>query len=351
MGLASLLADAGIKASDEEEISHWISTGYPVLNHRISGSYYKGIPMARMGEIYGASGCGKSSLCLNIIADTQAQGGFGIWCDHEKAFDIQHAISQGVSEDPEKWLYLKPLTFEESFDKVKKVLYTLRGITVTKDGSIKKGKAPLPYDKPIVVVFDSLASMTPQANMATDAEDMGMNNHLMLAKTTSSNMPAMVSVCELTNAAFVFTNQIRQKPGVMFGDPTVTPGGNAPEFYMSWRLSMTRAINKSTKVATKGDFEGQTVTVKITKNRFRPPFDTCKYDTTLFENGKVKVEVAKGVLEELADIGLLEKTTDGNKGSFYTWKDEKVSEAKMIERIESGELKNIITMLPKTIKD
>jgi recombination protein RecA len=338
-GIAAALAKEGFTNAPKQEVKGHLSTGNPVLDQRLSGKYVGGgIPQGRVGEIAGPSSAGKTAIASNVLANTQKQGGVGIFMDHEKSFDASFAkASFGLSDDPDQWIYDMPMTYEESWDRVKGILYVIRGVQVNKEGKITLGTPLLPFDKPCSVIFDSLASMTPQQKFIKASEDQGMNDHLALAKLTSQTFDVMASIAELTNTAFVFLNQIRTKPGVMYGDPTTTPGGNAPEYYCSWRLRLGKSMLKDGKEKI-----GQRIGCETVKNKTYRPFQKCEWDFMFGQDGYGRWDVIGAVIDELKDLGIIPTA-----GAYLVWDGKKIYRDKLIEQIEeSGEYPRLLSMLP-----
>ena len=151
MGIASKLAKAGITNDELSVVTDFLSTGYLPLDHSISGRYHDGgIPQGRITEVSGPPSAGKTALATNVMADAQRKGGFACFHDHENTFETKQGKHLGLSDDPDKFMYAKPNTFEQSVDRAVQVGYAVR--------------EELGPKAPIVFVFDSLASMVPNSD-------------------------------------------------------------------------------------------------------------------------------------------------------------------------------------------
>lgn len=344
MGIAALLASKGIANAEEPPVSGFLSTGYLPLDQRIAGKYIGGgIPQGRITEISGFESSGKTAIASNVMAAAQKAGGVAIFQDHEKSFRIAHAIElSGMTDAPDHWIYNRPLTYEESWDQVKEILYVLRGVEVLKSGKLKMGTPALPFDVPVVVVFDSLASMTPQEKFAKDSEDATMRDRLALAAATSATFDVMASIAELTNTTMLFLNQLREQPGVTHGDNTTTPGGKAPAFYATVRIKLARSILWDDKTKTK---YGQEIRAEVYKNKVWRPFGKTSWNY-LFDDGhgRGKFDVLNGMIDELIDLGSIERN-----GAWVTWDGKKWNSRKeLTAHIEgNGQVPKLIDLFPK----
>lgn len=340
--LAAALAKHKIVNDTTQEVTQFLSTGYLPLDYRISGKYIGGgIPVGRITEISGPPSAGKTAISTNIMIAAQQQGGVAIFMDHEKSFDIGLATSLGLNDDPDSWVYKRPLTYEESWDQVKEILGIIRGITFDKEGRPVQGVPLLDYSIPVVVVFDSLASMTPQEKFAKASENQGMRDKLALAAATSATFDVISSVAEMTNTAFVFLNQIREKPGVTHGDNTTTPGGKAPEFYASVRLRLARSTIYDEKLKM---ITGQKITCNVIKNKIWRPFGKANWDFMFQPDGTGKFEVVDGMIEELITLGKIERA-----GAWLTYNGAKMYKKELVAQVEEGgkeEYEKLVALFP-----
>lgn len=347
MSIAALLAKAGIKNDEVKEIRDFLSTGIPELDFELSGSYVEGgIPMGAITLIEGPSAAGKTAIATAIMANCQKRGGIAVFQDHEKAFALRLAKKAcDLSDNPEHWVYKRPHTYEESWDQVKETLYVLRGVTVDKDGRLKLSTPAVPYDIPIVVVFDSLASMTPQSKFAKDSGDQTMKDKLALAAATSATMDVMATIAEVTNTAFVFLNQVREAPGVMYGDATTTPGGKAPEFYASCRIRLAKKIIWDEKTKQK---VGTTVNMEVIKNKIRRPFGKAEVSFYYQADGTGKFDTLGSTVERAVKAGVIEQS-----GSWSSWDGKKFqSRAELKKYItENGQYATLVKMLDDAVSE
>jgi protein RecA len=340
--LASALGKLGIKNSASSAPSRWLDSGYPVLNHRMSGSYQRGFPMGRLIEIFGPPSAGKTVIATKAMVAAQQAGGVAIFMDHETSFDLRLGMKIGLSDDPDKWVYLQPDTFEESIDAVVEIIMMIRA------GDF--GVAP---DAPIIVVWDSLASMIPKSKWDKDAADYNMNDTTALARATSAAFPALAKRITQNNVCGIFLNQARTSPGVMFGDPTTTPGGSAMEFYASIRLKLGGAkiygpgeeyIDPKTKKKKKktGATIGKMIGCETVKNKTHRPFEKCDWEFVFQADGSGKLDAVAGVIEELKSLGILQ-----TEGAYIVWDGKKIYKKALVAKIEDeGLTDQLYAMLP-----
>lgn len=345
MDLNDILNDTIGKNDTQQGVSHWLDTGYPPLNKAISGRYDGGLPCGRVVEIFGPASCGKTALATEAMASAQRAGGLAVFMDHENSFDLGLAVGLGLNPE-ERWVYKQPTTFEEAIDNTKRLAMTLRNV----DANLRpmKGKAPLPMDKPIVVVFDSLASMVPQSKMYDNkgnlkgAEDNSMHDNTALARATSAHFPLLAQIAYKCNVCLIFLNQVRMKPGVAYGDPTTTPGGNAPEYYASVRIGLSREMIKDKDK----NVIGQVVNATLRKNKVSAPFKRASWNFMFREDGTGFFDVDGSLVELLADTGVLKR--DGNG---YIWTDgKKYMKPALKEKIEAENLRPELMRLLQGVK-
>lgn len=239
-----------------------------------------GIPRGRVTEIYGPESSGKTTLCQHIIAEAQAQDGLCAFIDMEHALDPMYAESCGVDIDN---LYIsQPDTGEQALE-----------IT---EALIRSGTMD-------VVVLDSVAALVPRAEI--DGE-MGDSHMGLQARLMSQALRKLSGAIKQSNAAMVFTNQLRMKIGVMFGSPETTPGGRALRFYSSVRLD----IRRIQAIKQKGDVMGNRTRVKVKKNKVAPPFTKCEFDI-LYDEG---ISQEGEIIDLGVESGVLER-----RGSYYRY--------------------------------
>ena len=248
-----------------------------------------GIPRGRVTEIYGPEASGKTTLCQHIVAEAQRAGGVCAYIDMEHALDPGYAAKCGV--DVENLYIAQPDTGEQALEIAE---------TLVRSGAVE------------VVVVDSVAALVPRAEIEGDMGDATMG---MQARLMSQALRKLSGAIKQTNTAMVFTNQLRQKIGVMFGNPETTTGGMALKFYASVRMDVRRV--ESIKVGQ--EVVGNRVRVRVVKNKVAPPFRVAEFDI-LYDEGISKVG---DVLDLGAEAGLIEK-----RGSFYSYKDERIGQGR-----------------------
>jgi len=263
-----------------------ISTGSVGLNMALGvGGYPKG----RIIEIYGPESSGKTTLAIHAMAEVQRQGGIAAIIDAEHAFDRFYAEKLGV--DVENLLIAQPDCGEQALE--------------IADELIRSSAVDL-------VVVDSVAALTPKAEIEGD---MGDNKVGLQARLMSQALRKLTGTINKTNTTCIFINQLREKIGVMFGSPETTTGGNALKFYASVRLD----IRKKDKLKDGDTIIGNTVNVKVVKNKVAPPFKTAQFDL-MFNEGISKV----GELVDLGtELGIITKS-----GSFFSYNGNKLAQGR-----------------------
>ncbi|HEX7567912.1 MAG TPA: recombinase RecA [Anaerolineaceae bacterium] len=241
-----------------------------------------GIPRARVTEIYGPESSGKTTLCLHIVAESQKMGGTAAYVDMEHALDPSYAVRLGVNIDA---LYIsQPDTGEQALEIVE---------TLVRSGAVD------------VVIIDSVAALVPRAEIEGDMGDASMG---MQARLMSQALRKLSGAINQTRTSVVFTNQLRQKIGVMFGNPETTPGGLALKFYASVRLDIRRI--QSIKMGA--EIIGNRVRVRVVKNKVAPPFRTAEFDI-MYNEGISKVG---DIIDLATQLEIITK-----RGAFFSFGD------------------------------
>lgn len=211
-----------------------------------------GLPKGRVVEIYGPESSGKTTIATNVIAEAQKKGGLCAIIDVEHAFDSQYAAKLGV--DVDRLLISQPDNGEQALE--------------IADRLISSGKLS-------VVVVDSVAALVPKAELEGE---MGENKMGLHARLMSQAMRKMTHSISKTNTICIFINQLREKIGVMFGNPETTTGGNALKFYASVRLDVRRYITEKNLVKNGDDSVGNLIKVRVLKNKVAPPLREAEFD-------------------------------------------------------------------------
>src|SRR5438270_6391489 len=238
-----------------------------------------GIPRGRITEIYGPEASGKTTLCQHVIASTQRAGGFAAFVDAEHALDPVYAARCGV--DTNNLLISQPDTGEQALEIV--------------DSLVRSNAID-------VIVIDSVAAMTPRAEIECEMGDslVGLQARLM-----SQAMRKLTSAISTSNTSIIFTNQLREKVGVMFGNPETTSGGKALKFYASVRLDIRRIDS----IKQGQDVVGSRTRVKVVKNKVAPPFRVAEFDIMYSEG----ISREGGFIDLGLEMGLVKKS-----GAWFT---------------------------------
>ena len=264
------------EVSPESRKIQSVSTGVLSLDHAIGVG---GIPRGRIAEIFGPESSGKTTLCLHVIAEAQKTGGVAAFIDAEHALDPARAEGIGVNLDD--LLISQPDTGEQALEIAE---------TLIRSGAVD------------VIIVDSVAALVPKAELEGEMGDsmMGVQARLM-----SQAMRKLAGAINRSKAIMIFTNQIRMKIGVMFGNPETTPGGRALKFFASVRLDMRKIAN----ITDANDvIVGSRHRVRVVKNKVAPPFRQAEFD--IMNTGGIS---KAGDLIDLAEQhGVVEKS-----GSFY----------------------------------
>lgn len=270
-----------------------------------------GVPRGRIVEIYGPESGGKTTLALHIVAEAQKNSGYAAFIDVEHALDPEYAKALGVNT--EDLLVSQPDTGEQALEITE---------TLVRSGALD------------VIVLDSVAALVPKAEL--DGE-MGDSHMGLQARLMSQALRKLTGTVSRSNTCVIFINQIREKIGIMFGNPETTPGGRALKFYSSQRLE----IRRITTIKNGTDPVGNRVRVKVVKNKVAPPFKMAEFDI-MYGQG---ISYIGDVLDLAVTGDIVQKM-----GAWYAYKDEKIGQGRENTKAFLEENHDLLSDIVKQVK-
>ena len=270
-----------------------------------------GVPRGRIVEIYGPESGGKTTLALHIVAEAQKNSGYAAFIDVEHALDPEYAKVLGVNT--EDLLVSQPDTGEQALEITE---------TLVRSGALD------------VIVLDSVAALVPKAEL--DGE-MGDSHMGLQARLMSQALRKLTGTVSRSNTCVLFINQIREKIGIMFGNPETTPGGRALKFYSSQRLE----IRRITTIKNGTDPVGNRVRVKVVKNKVAPPFKMAEFDI-MYGQG---ISYIGDVLDLAVTGDIVQKM-----GAWYAYKDEKIGQGRENTKAFLEENHDLLSDIVKQVK-
>src|SRR5699024_9678758 len=261
-----------------------ISTGSLMVDHALGVG---GVPRGRITEIYGPEGSGKTTLAMHIVAEAQKAGGYAAFVDAEHAFDPRYAKNLGINTD--ELLVSQPDSGEQALEMTE---------TLIRSAALD------------AIVVDSVAALVPRAELEGEMGDSHMG---LQARLMSQAMRKITGIINKTRTSVIFINQIREKIGVMFGNPETTSGGRALKFYSSVRMDIRRIGS----LKKKGDVVGNRTKVKVVKNKVAPPFKVVEFNIMYGEGISKLAEI----LDMAVEYDIIEK-----RGSWYRYDGEPIGQ-------------------------
>ena len=269
-----------------------------------------GVPRGRIIEVYGPESSGKTTLALHIVAEAQKAGGYAAYIDAEHAVDPEYSKNLGVNT--EELLISQPDTGEQALEICE---------TLVRSGAVD------------VIVIDSVAALVPRAELEGD---MGDTHVGLQARLMSQALRKLTGTVSRSNTTVIFINQIREKIGVMFGNPETTPGGRALKFYSSIRME----IRRITSLKDGGEMVGSRVRVKVVKNKVAPPFKQTEFDI-MYGQG---ISYEGDVLDLAVSGDIVEKT-----GAWYSFEDTKIGQGRENSKTYLKETIEVLDLITKKV--
>ena len=270
-----------------------------------------GIPKGRIIELYGPEGSGKTTLALHIVAEAQKAGGIAAYIDMEHALDTEYMKKLGINTA--ELIVSQPSYGEQALDMT--------------DTLIRSNALDL-------IIIDSVAALVPKAELDGEMGDHFVGLH---ARLMSQAMRKLTGTVKKTETCLIFINQIREKSGVMFGNPETTTGGRALKFYSSVRMEIRRV----TAVKEGTEFVGARVRVKIVKNKVAPPFKSTEFDIMYGEG----ISYVGDIIDLAVEGEIIQKT-----GAWYAYNDEKIGQGRENAKTYLQENPDVLEKIVKNVR-
>lgn len=271
-----------------------------------------GVPRGRIIEVYGPESSGKTTLALHVVAEAQKMGGEAAFIDAEHALDPVYAKKLGV--DIDNLIVSQPDTGEQALEITE---------SLVRSGALD------------VIVVDSVAALVPKAEIDGDMGDSHMG---LQARLMSQALRKLAGALNKTKTVLIFINQLREKIGVMFGNPETTTGGRALKFYASVRMD----IRKIENIKQDGEFKGSRVRVKVVKNKVAPPFREAEFDVVYGEG----ISKAGNILDMAVNLDIIEKA-----GSWFSYNGERIGQGRENVKKYLKENPNILEEVETKVRD
>jgi recombination protein RecA len=285
-----------------------IPSGSIALDMALGGGYPKG----RIIEIYGPESSGKTTLTLHAVSEVQKAGGTAAFVDAEHALDPMYARRIGV--DVDNLLVSQPDTGEQALEITE---------TLVRSGAVD------------IIIVDSVAALTPRAEIEGEMGDAHMG---LQARLMSQALRKLTGAIARANCTVIFTNQLREKIGVMFGNPETTTGGKALKFYASIRLE----VRRTGQIKDGDNVTGSQTKVKVVKNKIAPPFRTAEFDI-MYNEG---ISKAGSTLDVAVELGIVQKS-----GSWFSYQDEKIAQGREAAKAYLSEHPKVMEELNAKIRN
>lgn len=271
-----------------------------------------GIPRGRVTEVYGPESSGKTTLCLHLITEAQRQGGICAFIDMEHALDPRYC--EGIGVDINNLYISQPDTGEQALEIAE---------ALVRSGAID------------VIVLDSVAALVPRAEIEGE---MGDSHVGLQARLMSQALRKLSGAIKQSNTIMVFTNQLREKVGVMFGSPETTSGGRALKFYSSVRLDIRRVQ----AIKVQNDVTGNRTRLRVTKNKVAAPFKECEFDI-MYGTG---ISYEGDLLDLATELGMIEK-----RGAFFRYNEETIGQGRENAKVYLHQNPAVAQMLDQAVRE